>query len=152
MFVDIMPTVTDLAGLLPPPACDLENADILDACTDGVSLRPLWKSPTQEVHEHALSLYPRPNMNDKASMGYSMVTRAFDRGSQLRYTEWINITLIDERTQTYQRHWDQLLGVELYNHSASGFGWSALENVNIVSRVSAGLRTSLSMALRTAWA
>jgi hypothetical protein len=52
-------------------------------------------------------------MNDKLEMGYSMVTRAFDGGSQLRYTEWINITLLDDATQLYRRHWDQLVGVEL---------------------------------------
>jgi|EP01043_Picozoa_sp_COSAG02_P002470 iduronate 2-sulfatase len=108
-FVDIYPTLTDLAGLPVVPRCPASRTDAIDACTDGVSLKPLWANPTASLHQQALSLYPRPSMNDKASMGYSMVLRL--GGSQLRYTEWINISLVDASTQTFERHWEQSLGV-----------------------------------------
>jgi iduronate 2-sulfatase len=110
-FVDIYPTLVDLAGLPAVQRCPDGGADAVAACTDGVSLKPLWAQPSATMHRQVLSLYPRPNMNDKASMGYSMVLRV--GGSQLRYTEWINISLSDPANQLYERHWDQNIGVEL---------------------------------------
>ena len=64
-FVDIYPTVCDLAGL--PPADHLE----------GVSLAPLMDDPAGEFKSAAFSQYPRGK-----TMGYSM------RTDRYRYTEW----------------------------------------------------------------
>jgi len=66
-FVDIYPTLTDLAGLSLP--------DHLE----GVSLRPLMDDPKTPWKSDAFSQYPRgPNR-----MGYSM------RTDRYRYTEWV---------------------------------------------------------------
>jgi hypothetical protein len=90
-------------------------------------------------------------MNDKADMGYSMVVRDVD-GSQLRYTEWVLIKLVDNAKQIYKKFWNVSLGVELYNHTASGLGWGQLENVNIASTSDPVLLDKLSKELRAAWA
>ena len=104
------------------------------------------------VHARALSLYPRPNMNDKASMGYSMVTRV--NGSQLRYTEWVNLSRVDgnrDDDQWFVPLWRQSLGVELYNHTASGTCWDCLENDNLAPGAPIELLQALSATLRAAW-
>jgi hypothetical protein len=43
--------------------------------------------------------------------------------------------------------------VELYNHTATGFGWSALENRNLATTggVEPALLVKLSAQLRAAW-
>ncbi len=66
-FVDIYPTVTELAGLALP--------DHLE----GTSLAPLMDDPTREWKRAAFSQYPR----GRNKMGYSM------RTDRYRYTEWI---------------------------------------------------------------
>ena len=148
-FVDIYPTLADLSGLAVPGPCPVAGADLVTACTDGVSLKPLWASPAAELHPAALSLYPRPSMNQIQSMGYSMVIRV--AGAEYRYTEWVKIRLEDAGSQVYTKLWAQNLGTELYNHSASGFGWSDLENVNIAATHPA-LVATFSATLRALWA
>ena len=66
-FVDLYPTLADLAGL--PLPVDL----------DGVSFVPLLKSPDRPWKTAAFSQYPRGK-----AMGYSM------RTDDWRYTEWIH--------------------------------------------------------------
>lgn len=80
-FLDILPTLADLAGLAVPAPCPRHNASAVAACTDGMSLRSLWGTPSVPVKPRALSLYPRPNMDQKQAMGYSMVTRVSEKGS-----------------------------------------------------------------------
>ncbi len=65
-FVDIFPTLCDLASIPKPK------------WVDGVSLVPVIKNPAGEVREYALSQYPR----GKDEMGYSIRTKRF------RYTVW----------------------------------------------------------------
>ena len=167
-FVDIFPTVVDVAGLEPLLPCNYSlRGDVAVACTDGVSLRPLWTHPEATLHATALSLYPRPNMNVKHAMGFSMVVRVdtatdaivevgavtpTDQTAQLRYTEWINISARNRAGQRFTRHWEQSLGRELYNHSSSGECFACLENVNIVHHVeNADLVQRLSERLRKEW-
>ncbi len=66
-FIDVFPTLCELAGLKAP--VDL----------DGVSLTPLMKGQKQTVKPIAVSQYPRGDL-----MGYSIRTERY------RYTEWIN--------------------------------------------------------------
>ena len=65
-FVDIFPTLCDLAGIPTPKYLD------------GISLVPAMKTPTTQLREYALSQYPRGK-----AMGYSIRTKRF------RYTQWI---------------------------------------------------------------
>ena len=91
-FVDIYPTLCDLAGI--------EKPDHLE----GQSLLPVLQDPMAKVNEVAISQYPRgPSLGyDRKSekMGYSM------RTEQYRYTRW----------QKYE-HPEEVIARELYDHS-----------------------------------
>ena len=72
-FVDIYPTLAELAGLVPP-------ADL-----DGRSLVPLLHDPDAPGRDYALSQYARPwKPRDPEFMGYSI------RGPDHRYTRWVS--------------------------------------------------------------
>ncbi len=67
-FVDIFPTLCDLANLPIPKYLD------------GISLVPAINNPAEALRDYALSQYPR----GKDKMGYSIRTDRF------RYTEWFS--------------------------------------------------------------
>jgi iduronate 2-sulfatase len=69
-FVDIFPTLCDLAGLAKP------------AQLEGASLMPILNDPTASVKKVAISQYPR-NADGKPLMGYSY------RSKRYRYTVWV---------------------------------------------------------------
>ena len=73
-FVDIFPTLTDLAQIVPP------------SNVDGTSLLPMMMGQQQSVKEFAVSQYPRNN-----KMGYSFRTAAH------RYTLWIEKSKIGQK-------------------------------------------------------
>lgn len=66
-FIDIYPTLAELAGITAPDGLD------------GVSLVPIMKDPDHEVKEFAMSQFPRGN----DIMGYSLRTKRY------RMTWWI---------------------------------------------------------------
>jgi arylsulfatase A-like enzyme len=66
-FVDIYPTLCELAGLPIPEH------------TEGLSLRPVLENPERSVKDAAFSQYPA-----KGTMGYSIRTERY------RFTEWQN--------------------------------------------------------------
>jgi arylsulfatase A-like enzyme len=68
-FVDIYPTLSELAGLPLP------------AHLEGVSLKPLLDNPKRPWKTAAFSQYPRPK---EELMGYSM------RTDRYRFTAWVN--------------------------------------------------------------
>ena len=91
-FVDIYPTLCDLAGLQKP--------DHLE----GQSLVPILKDPNVEVNKVAISQYPRGG-----SLGYDMKSEIMGysiRAGNYRYTRW----------QEYENP-DIVVAVELYDHS-----------------------------------
>jgi iduronate 2-sulfatase len=92
-FVDIYPTLCDLAGIEKP------------GHLEGQSLMPILEDPTAIVNKVAMSQYPRgKNLGyDRKSeiMGYSI------RTEQYRYTRW----------QKYE-HPEEVLARELYDHSS----------------------------------
>lgn len=85
-FLDIYPTVCQLAGLPMP------------AHVQGKSLVPLMKKPTKTLHKAVYNQYPREWMN---AMGYSVRTKDY------RLTVWYRLK--GERP-------DSLLATELYDH------------------------------------
>jgi iduronate 2-sulfatase len=103
-FVDIYPTLCDLAGLKKP------------GHLEGKSLVPILKNPTSEVNKVAISQYPRGKSlgydNKSEIMGYSI------RSGNYRYTRW----------QKYENPLE-VVAVELYDHSES-----ALADVNLASK------------------
>jgi iduronate 2-sulfatase len=70
-FVDIYPTLSDLAGLPVP------------ANLAGKSLRPLLTDPSAHVKDAAFSQFPR-KLEGRDYMGYAM------RTDRYRYVEWLN--------------------------------------------------------------
>lgn len=70
-FVDIYPTLAELAGLPLP------------AHLEGTSLKPLLDDPTKTVKAAAFSQYPR-TVDDRRLMGYSM------RTDRYRFTKWVH--------------------------------------------------------------
>jgi iduronate 2-sulfatase len=92
-FVDIYPTLCDLAGLDKP------------SHLEGQSLLPIIQNPLAEVNKVAISQYPRGQSlgYDQKSelMGYSIRTNRY------RFTRW----------QKYENP-DEVVALELYDHSA----------------------------------
>jgi arylsulfatase A-like enzyme len=91
-FVDIFPTLCDLAGLQIP------------AGRDGLSLVPLMKEPAKEVKQYSVSQYWRKD-NKRNIEGYSIRTKRY------RYTEW----LVDFK-ETHEYSADKIAGRELYDY------------------------------------
>jgi arylsulfatase A-like enzyme len=91
-FVDIFPTLCDLAGLQIP------------ANRDGLSLVPLMKEPSKEVKKYSVSQYWRKN-NKQNIEGYSIRTKRY------RYTEW----LVDFKDK-HEYSEDKIAGKELYDY------------------------------------
>jgi iduronate 2-sulfatase len=90
-FVDVYPTLSDLAGLPLP------------SHLEGTSFKPLLDDPKRPWKTAAFSQYPRPasKTSGSALMGYSM------RTDRYRFTVWVNRndhTLVD--------------AMELYDHQA----------------------------------
>jgi arylsulfatase A-like enzyme len=86
-FVDIYPTLADLAGLPIP------------AHVEGVSLRPLLDNPDRPWKSAAFSQYPR-NQREGRIMGYSM------RTEQHRLTVWVDRDAPE-----------QIKSIEFYDHA-----------------------------------
>jgi arylsulfatase A-like enzyme len=114
-FVDIFPTLCDLAGLKIP--------DYLD----GVSLMPLMKNPTTTVKEYSVSQYPRSGNDPETDrlgyasakvMGYSI------RDNRYRYTIWMKNDF--RSSQPFDEN--LIAGEELYDYDVD-----PLEKVNVVN-------------------
>ncbi|KAL4231582.1 hypothetical protein ACF0H5_009163 [Mactra antiquata] len=103
-FVDLFPTLVEAAGLRPLPLCPV-NSSKVELCREGTSLMPLIDKPNSPVKLAAFSQYPRKH-NEKKYMGYTM------RTDRYRYTEWPSF----EYAPVYAPDWDNLAGVELYDH------------------------------------
>jgi iduronate 2-sulfatase len=88
-FVDVFPTLCDLAGVPSPKYLD------------GISLVPAMKNPTAELREYAMSQYPRGS-----SMGYSIRTKQF------RYTVWIGDYYVADKPLSEAK----IEAVEMYDY------------------------------------
>lgn len=102
-FIDIFPTLCDLAGLTIP------------SHLDGKSLVPVMKDPKAAVKEFSISQYPRPQnklesgrlgWSDGEFMGYSL------RTGQYRYTVWLKDTFRTRKTFSN----DLVVATELYDY------------------------------------
>jgi iduronate 2-sulfatase len=100
-FVDIYPTICELAGLPSP------------SHLEGTSLVPVLQNPAASVKDMAISQYPRGKSlgydRKNEIMGYSM------RYQQYRFTRW----------QKYENP-KEIVAIELYDHSK---GPLAIENL-----------------------
>ena len=115
-LVDVMPTLSDYAGITVPELCPV-NPNCVGAgcssaavdvrlCTEGQSLRPVVQAcssgPGAECDaagkNAAFSVYPHYEHNSPYNQanGYSMTTRL--NGIEYRYTEWVPFD-VDGSTQ-----------------------------------------------------
>ena len=92
-FVDIFPTLCELAGLPIP------------AYLDGKSLVPAMKDNKVKIKDYAISQYPRDNGGARSVMGYSL------RNDRYRYTEWIGKFYNTSKPLNE----GDIVGVELYD-------------------------------------
>lgn len=107
-FVDIFPTLADLAGIPVPSRCDTpEMSQKAAVCSEGSSLKPLIGHTAAQGKTAAFGQW---RLN--GHMSYSLYTRLED-GSEVRYTEWVKY---DDKTHTPD--WTSILGRELYNRTA----------------------------------
>jgi iduronate 2-sulfatase len=102
-FVDVFPTICDLAGVKIP--------DVVD----GKSLKPLMDKSAQSVKEFSISQYPRSSTKSETErqgyvsskvMGYSL------RDKRYRYTMWMTNDF--RSTQAFNA--DLIVGTELYDY------------------------------------
>jgi len=99
-FVDIFPTLAEVAGLDTLNTCPLNSNDVL-LCSEGTSLVPLMDDPGREDWKEAVFWqYQRHGMVNHIPrcMGYSICTEKY------HYTEWIHITVLDEGA--YEPDWN----------------------------------------------
>jgi iduronate 2-sulfatase len=114
-FIDIYPTICDLAGVKIPSKLD------------GKSLVPMMKNPTTRIKEFAVSQYPRTNnkmeterlgYSEGEFMGYSIRTERY------RYTIWMKDNF---RSSTSFKS-NLVVGSELYDYKED-----PLETKNVAS-------------------
>ncbi|MEM1295498.1 MAG: sulfatase [Verrucomicrobiota bacterium] len=101
-FVDVFPTLCELAGLEVP------------GHLPGKSLVPIMEDPTMSVRSDALSQYPRGHRGNPV-MGYSL------RSERFRYTKWIQVNYRNGGRR------GELIAAELYD-----FADDPLETMNVV--------------------
>ncbi len=102
-FVDIFPTICDLAGVTIPETLD------------GKSLMPLMNKSAKSVKEYSISQYPRSgNSTETERQGYasSKVMGYSLRDKRYRYTIWMNNNF--RSTQAFNP--DFIVGTELYDY------------------------------------
>lgn len=120
-FVDLFPTLVDLAGFAQLNTCPEKSAHI-PLCTEGESLTPLITNNTNMPwKQRVFSQFPRKGPFDILAgnnnyMGYTMRTERY------RYTEWVHFS----GPPKYEINWNKNVGVELYDHRND-----AEENVNL---------------------
>jgi arylsulfatase A-like enzyme len=102
-FVDVFPTLCDLAGVSIPTNLD------------GKSLVPIMKNPTAKVKQFAVSQYPRStNAVEKARLGYAdgHFMGYSIRNERYRFTMWLKDDFRSDKA--YNK--DLIVATELYDY------------------------------------
>ena len=157
-FVDLFPTLVELAGFPPLNVCP-ENSSKIELCTEGMSMVPLMKDPlTTDWKSRAFSQYPR-NKNHVIESFSGYVNKSYELGKKYpgydyymgytmrtdryRYTEWVRFS----GKPKYKIYWDKLKGAELYDHVTD-----PQENKNLIHKQShKALVKGLSEMLHAGW-
>ena len=127
-YVDLFPTLVEAAGFPSMPLCPKDSSKVT-LCREGNSLMPLVANPkTKEWKKRAFSQYPRPG----DVMGFTMRTNRY------RYTEWVHVD-----KQKYAPMWDQLVGIELYDHGVDPEENDDVASVTSYKVIAQGLKKML---------
>lgn len=136
-FVDLMPTLLELAMGKVVPSCPPDSANVA-LCTEGQSLVPIMADvvSAHDSRDAAFMQYA-PCMHDEMiwhdacaadmeprAMGYAIRTRRW------RYVEWVRF---DKSTHPPTPLWNQTLGTELYDHTDHDTVDNSAEAINLVS-------------------
>ena len=157
-FVDIMPTMIDLA-LGPthvPPICPQDDPAAPAECTEGKSLTSAINHPEDDMmveHPAAFMQYAACMHDDQVwhdacadpaeprVMGYAIRTRRW------RYIEWVPFD-----KDNAQPLWNKTLGTELYDHTMSDIVENKAESQNVVGHPEHAETVSLlADQLRAGW-
>jgi arylsulfatase A-like enzyme len=133
-FVDVYPTLCDLAGLTPPQALA------------GVSLAGLMDHPGRKHDRPAFSQYPREENpgtpQERKVMGYSLRTPRY------RYTEWVhNPGWKDGLEIRHSAPGNEVLGRELYDYQTDPQETRNLISDPLYEKVSAELARRMQQRL-----
>ncbi|XP_050098609.1 iduronate 2-sulfatase [Anopheles aquasalis] len=134
-LLDVFPTLVDLAGLPPVPACSKQRPHKAVTCVEGKSLASLLINATvgedQEEQWVAYSQFPRPGIepsvvpsSDEPKLRYIKIMGYSLRTARFRYTAWIQFN-----PDTFKRDWSILYGEEMYDHLID-----EQENLNLADR------------------
>eukprot|EP00730_Choanoeca_flexa_P009353 TRINITY_DN12632_c4_g1_i2.p2 TRINITY_DN12632_c4_g1~~TRINITY_DN12632_c4_g1_i2.p2 ORF type:complete len:395 (+),score=58.85 TRINITY_DN12632_c4_g1_i2:534-1718(+) len=138
-FTDIMPTLIDLSGLPSMPLCPTNAKDVA-YCTEGATLRPVLSQPDDAsnfkdavfmqyaacMHDDMIWHDACENPAEPEVMGYAVRTRRW------RYVEWVKF---NQSSFPPTIHWDQRLGVELYDHTEQDIVGNVAESVNLQAQL-----------------
>eukprot|EP01052_Picozoa_sp_SAG31_P042566 SAG31_NODE_6799_length_1883_cov_1.325112_1_plen_212_part_00 len=178
--VDIMPTLVEIAGLLPMPLCEPGPPAAQPLlCTEGVSAAPLFANPDLSWKAAAFSQYARPAPDPDNGFPATAFTPPLHSGpvlprdiyypkgpGRVRTTEGVmSFTMRVDRWR-YTEHvwfepetatalWNMSWGSELYSHETNnGVPDGAFddENQNLVGNTAyAALIANLSAQLHAGW-
>jgi len=157
-FVDLMPTLIDLAMGIQIPTCPANSTEVA-LCTEGKSLKQIIrrvnrtkaKAPlrTAAFMQYAACMHDEGVWHDACAdpqepqiMGYAIRTR------QWRYIEWVRFQKAPVPTPL----WDELLGSELYDHTLADTVDNKAESINVVGEPNNTLIVqALSKQLHAGW-
>ncbi|HSH20277.1 MAG TPA: sulfatase [Draconibacterium sp.] len=121
-FIDIYPTLCDLAGIEIPDF------------TDGKSLKPILAGKAEKVKDYAISQYPRGNNR----MGYSL------RNERYRYTAWYAIDFRKGEKATSEK----IIAEELYDYQNDKLEMKNLAEQDSYTKVKSDLAEMLNEFLK----
>eukprot|EP00051_Salpingoeca_urceolata_P025941 m.472457 g.472457 ORF g.472457 m.472457 type:complete len:542 (-) comp20384_c0_seq12:452-2077(-) len=164
-FVDIMPTLIDLAGFDVPVTCPEVSRDVA-LCTEGQSLKPILDAPPavsttdQEntttalktavfmqyahcMHDEGIWHDGCANASEPKVMGYAVRTPRY------RFIDWV---VFDKTTFPPTAHWNRVLGTELYDHGPNDNVDNVAESVNLAANPDyASTVSTLRKVLHAGW-
>jgi iduronate 2-sulfatase len=104
-FVDLFPTLVDLADLPYLPLCPEQSASVIN-CREGSSMVPLFYADFPGPWKKGVFSQMGRKQNGINYMGYSVLV------NYIRYTEWVRF----DAKPVYKPDWEDNIGVELYDH------------------------------------
>ena len=111
-FVDVFPTLVELAGFPKLPYCPQSNSRSIDVCTEGSSLLPFLRNTLPEDYEwKEYVFYQYPNRypeSNRRCIGYTI------RTARYRYTEWTHY--LSKQSGYSFKGETEVCDVELYDH------------------------------------
>ncbi|ELU10818.1 hypothetical protein CAPTEDRAFT_174794 [Capitella teleta] len=133
-FVDLFPTLADLAGLPSVPQCPpgTRESQQTDLCTEGSSLVPLLRDQESSRWKDRV-FYQYPHYVDYSwCMGFTV------RTAKYRFTEWVSYDYKETGAD-----WNKICGTELFDHEVDPNETKNLANDASLTKTIQELRSQL---------